>query len=74
MRRIQLADRRDVIEIRIKGPPKSGKTSIAAAVAATLRRQGHRVKVDDGDRLVTEQQDTNPTIHVYTEQDDGKGR
>lgn len=56
-----------MIEIKIKGPPKSGKTVIAAEIATNMRRCGYTVKVDDGDKNIASC-DKNPKIHIYTEE------
>ncbi len=57
-----------MIEIRIKAPPKSGKTTIAARIVNALRQCGYKVRVDDDDPRITQQQDEEATVHVYTEQ------
>lgn len=61
-----------MVEIRIKGPPKSGKSNLAARITNMLRRCGYRVRISDGDKVLEEIQDEDPNIHVYTKQATGK--
>lgn len=60
-----------MITVVVRGPPKSGKTTMAVRICALLKKSGERVRLVDCDpyehRFDGQFEDPQPTVEVVTE-------